>query len=125
MSIEKIAKKINQFRLFLVLFIVVAVGLTSFLLGRISAQTSQLAAVGASQQGSRVAITYPDNYEELIVTPTTTKENALFMASKNGTKYYPLNCASGNRISEPNRVFFASEDEAKLTGFERTQQCKF
>ena len=46
-----------------------------------------------------------------------------FMASKNGSKYYPLDCKAGNRIKEENRIFFTSEEEAKKSGYERTVTC--
>lgn len=130
MSIDKITKKINHFKLFVVLFILVTVGIVSFILGRISMQgtmSSQnpTAASGVRQTKEGITIHYPNNYEELLQVSEANQGNAAYLASKNGTKYYPLNCTSANRISETNKVFFQSEAEAQLAGFERTKQCKF
>lgn len=51
--------------------------------------------------------------------PTT----GAFVASKNGTKYYPADCSAVSRIKEENRVWFASEADAKLQGYTRTTTC--
>lgn len=48
----------------------------------------------------------------------------LFIASKNGTKYYPVNCEAGNRIKPENRIYFASAINAQKAGYERTVSCK-
>lgn len=47
-----------------------------------------------------------------------------FVASKNGTKFYPIDCKSANSIKPENRIYFASALEAGKAGFERTSQCK-
>jgi hypothetical protein len=46
-----------------------------------------------------------------------------FVASINGVKYYPAGCKTANRIKEENRMWFASEEEAKGMGYERSTQC--
>lgn len=48
-----------------------------------------------------------------------------FVASKNGTKYYPIGCKSASRIKQENKVYFESEDEAELAGLEKTSTCSF
>jgi len=67
---------------------------------------SQAFSLGALEQGREQA--------------TSTEQ---FVASKNGTKYYPVGCSYSNRIKEENRIFFGSEEEAQKAGFERTVQC--
>jgi hypothetical protein len=47
-----------------------------------------------------------------------------FSASKTGTKYYPAGCAGANRIKETNKIWFATEDEAKLAGYSKATSCK-
>lgn len=44
-------------------------------------------------------------------------ENAKFVASKNGKKYYSLDSAMANRISPQNRIYFSSSEEAKNAGY--------
>lgn len=46
------------------------------------------------------------------------------VASKNGTKYYPPECAGVNRISEVNKVWFASAVAAVAAGYAPAANCK-
>ena len=46
-------------------------------------------------------------------------EWAQFVASKNGTKYYPVFSASGDRISPQNRLYFRSAAEAEGKGYKK------
>jgi hypothetical protein len=43
-----------------------------------------------------------------------------FVASKNGTKYYPSKCSAANRINPENKVYFETEAEAQAQGLSRT-----
>ncbi len=54
----------------------------------------------------------------------TTQNEKNFVASKTGTKYYPLDCGTTNRIKEENKIYFSTEQEAQEKGFERTSTCK-
>lgn len=42
-----------------------------------------------------------------------------YVASKNGSKYYPVQSAGGNRISVKNRVYFRTATEAEEAGFKK------
>lgn len=46
-----------------------------------------------------------------------------FVASKNGTKYYPMDCKSASRIKDENKVYFNSETEAIDEGYEKASGC--
>lgn len=46
-----------------------------------------------------------------------------FVASKNGTKYYPVNCSSASRINDENKVYFETEQEALDAGLEKSSTC--
>ncbi len=46
------------------------------------------------------------------------------VASKNGTKYYLPNCAGANRISDANKVWFASISVAQAAGYAPAANCK-
>lgn len=46
------------------------------------------------------------------------------VASKNGTKYYSPDCASASRISEANKIWFASAAAALEAGYEPAANCK-
>jgi len=46
-----------------------------------------------------------------------------FVASKNGTKYYPPGCAAVDRISSANKVWFASAAAAQSAGYALATNC--
>lgn len=47
-----------------------------------------------------------------------------FIASKQGKKYFPVDCGTAKAIKEENKVYFGSEEEAKSAGYERSLTCK-
>ena len=55
--------------------------------------------------------------------PATSSSTALFVASKNSTKYYPIGCAGAGRIAEANKVYFDSAAEAEAFGYQRASGC--
>ena len=60
------------------------------------------------------------------ITPTTVgSQSGQFVASKNGKKYFPTDCASAKSIKAGNKVFFKTQDEAKKAGYEPSSMCKF
>ena len=46
-----------------------------------------------------------------------------YVASKNGTKYYLPECASAKRISEQNRIWFKTKEEAETAGYGPAANC--
>lgn len=46
-------------------------------------------------------------------------EGMNFVASRRGTKYYPLSAAAAGSISPANRVFFKTAEEAERAGFKK------
>lgn len=58
-------------------------------------------------------------------TPTSTTTTAgQVVASKNGTKYYLPSCAGADRISDANKVWFASAEAARAQGYAPAANCK-
>ena len=47
-----------------------------------------------------------------------------FVASKQGKKYFPVDCGTAKAIKEENKVYFGSETEAVSAGYERSLTCK-
>ncbi len=47
-----------------------------------------------------------------------------YVASKNGTKYYPAACSGANRIKEENRVYFDTKEAAERAGYGASSTCK-
>jgi len=64
---------------------------------------------------------------EVLTSPASTLEEGAtqdnFVASKNGTKYYPKGCGGINRINIENRIYFATEQQAQEKGYTRTNTC--
>jgi len=46
-----------------------------------------------------------------------------FVASKNGSKYFPVSCGSAKTINEENKVFFQSTSEAESAGYTPAKNC--
>lgn len=108
------------------LFVVVGVGVSSFLLGRLSAEIIQV-------KGTEVSIVKTEDI------PTLTTDNKLessisvndnqvkekrYVASKNGKLYYPATCKGAQRIAEKNRVWFDISGDAEKLGYTLSPNCK-
>ncbi len=52
------------------------------------------------------------------------KSEGGYVASKQGKKYFPVDCGTAKSIKEENKVFFGSESEAVAAGYERSLTCK-
>jgi len=51
------------------------------------------------------------------------EEPPIFVASKNGTKYYLPECSGAKRIKEYNKIYFSSREEAEKAGYEPAVSC--
>ena len=54
----------------------------------------------------------------------TVGADKIFVASKNGKKYYYAWCESANVIKEQNRVWFSTQAEAQKAGYQPATNCK-
>lgn len=70
-------------------------------------------------QGS--GITLEESPTTALSTASTTGQ---IVASKNGTKYYLPSCAGAERISDANKVWFASVAAALTAGYAPAANCK-
>ena len=52
------------------------------------------------------------------------KADKIFVASRNGKKYYYAWCESANVIKEQNRVWFSTQAEAEKAGYQPAANCK-
>ncbi len=95
--------------------IVVLVGVGAFGLGRLSVERgSQVPLqihgpiVGGVEQKvlPAAAAAAPSSLQ-------TTSDQGSFVASKSGTKYYPLGCAGVSRIKEENKVYFKTAEKGR------------
>lgn len=60
----------------------------------------------------------------VVTSPLAASTTERVVASKNGTKYYLPWCVGADRISDSNKVWFASTDAAKLQGYSPASNCK-
>ena len=52
------------------------------------------------------------------------KADKIFVASRNGKKYYYIWCESANVIKEQNRIWFSTQAEAQKAGYQPAANCK-
>lgn len=120
-------KKGSFLAVFFEISIIILVAISSFLLGRLSAISRNIASPDHD-----IEIIYPPlvpidipRYQASTTQSTLSSQTAkgAFVASKTGKVYYPIDCKSSNRIHEENRVFFSTEKEAQISGYTRSKMC--
>jgi len=121
-SLQEFSNKINPKRSFFILLsiLLVSVGMSSFALGRISAQYE------LKQDREEVRGVFIDtSASEPFFEAEEARKQApkTIMASKNGTRYYTAGCKAGGNIKEENRVWFSTENEAKMAGYTIAKSC--
>src|SRR3989344_2068473 len=105
--------------------VIILVGCGSFGLGRLSKITEQqmplailnTAETAMAQEGiaKRTAVL------ETLASPA---ESGQFVASRNGSAYYLPSCSGVKQIKEENKIWFATAEEARLSGYRPAANCK-
>lgn len=101
-------------------FLVILVGIISFLLGQKSVSLTPdkpIESPVSIEQTKQVSI---NNKEE---TSVSNSEQEV-VASKSGTKYHLESCPGANSIKEANRLVFASAAAARAAGYTPAANCK-
>lgn len=125
----------------LIALAVLVVGLVSFISGRVSVGHSNgvqssipqnvQGAVSGQGPGSPIVTSNPSAKVEtggdLTVGGGTTTESANYpyVASKNGTRYFPVTCGSSKTIKPENAIYFQTAAEAEASGKTQSPQCKY
>lgn len=116
MSLKQISEKIKSFlQQYIILLIFILLANLSFSLGKVSiilSETKKIQVVAYSTPSFKV-------FEEGRETGSGT-----VAASKNGTKYYYLNCSGLKRIKESNLVYFDDFGAAERAGYDLAKNCK-
>lgn len=101
-----------------IVFILIFIGFSSFGLGRLSM---------LSETKESVRIIYPEDgltsTGERVPAPALDTA-ALYVASRNSDKYHLPWCSGAQRISEANKVWFASKAEAEAAGYTPASNCE-
>lgn len=129
--------------------IIVLVGLGSFELGRLSAKNeskgikilypeiptiSNQTTLNQSNSNNNLipknvatsiqAIPVNTTINQNINNNSNTLTGVKFLASKKGSKYYPIRCSAGKAIKLENRIYFKTEQEAITAGYSKSASCK-
>jgi hypothetical protein len=57
------------------------------------------------------------------ISSTVPSGSGAYVASKNGTKYYPVACGGAKRIKDENKVFFQTVEQAVSAGYSLAVGC--
>jgi len=111
--------KLNAKELYLAL-IIILVAVISFGLGRLSKIREEKMPITIENMASSTESISPNSQRGTL----TVGANKIFVASKNGKKYYYAWCESAKIIKEQNRVWFSTQAEAEKAGYEPAVNCK-
>ena len=110
--------------------VIILVATISFGLGRLSKIREEKTPITIENVATSTEITA--NSSNKNVTEKMLEQNLgnisqppkIFVASRNGKKYYFAWCESAKIIKEANRVWFAAKDEAEKAGYQPAANCK-
>ena len=113
--------KTNNRELYLTV-VIILVATISFGLGRLSK---------IREEKTPITIENVATSTEIIANTTNSQRatltvgaNKIFVASRNGKKYYYAWCDSAKVIKETNRIWFSTKDEAEKSGYQPAANCK-
>jgi len=58
-------------------------------------------------------------------TQAVIKEQSLFVASSRGKYYYPVDCSLAQNLSEKNKIYFSTKEEAESRGYLQNTKCEY
>lgn len=106
-------------------FLLLAVGIVSFGLGRLSSvapvtenATNIILTETTPALRTNTAAQSPSQYSQYSQTEPTE-----LVASKNGTKYHYLWCPGAKQMKEENKIFFTSIEAARAAGYAPAANC--
>jgi len=104
--------------------LIIVVSILSFELGRLSMEgdlsTSSQQAVLIEQPAAADV-----SESNMLTKKLLSAENSQLVASRKGTKYHLLTCPGAKQMSEENKIYFISEDEARASGYTPAANCSF
>jgi len=65
------------------------------------------------------------NDESVASDPLTAKGQSLFVASSRGKYYYPVDCSLAQNLSEKNKIYFQSKEEAESRRYLQNTKCEY
>lgn len=113
-----------------IILVVILVGVASFGLGRLSVESAAPSQAVEQTYASRESFEQAAAATGAITTdPETVVVEVIpaggsYVASKNGTKYHLPSCPGAKQMSEANKIYFASKEEAASAGYQPAANCK-
>jgi hypothetical protein len=132
MSIQNIPAKIKEmfhrinFDRYFVPLLIILVGVSSFGLGRLSRLEDSRTPIKIHYDNMATTTTTITNHKASASTAVGEAMNpgGKYVASKLGTKYHFPWCAGARSISESNKVWFDTVDDAEKAGYSPASNCK-
>lgn len=103
--------------------VVVLVGLTAFGLGRLSAIEGQRGTLKIYQSAAQAAPAVLGASTASPPKESSAIEEGMYVASKNGSKYYLPSCSGAKRINEENKIWFPTKEAAEASGYGPAANC--
>ncbi|MCK6463056.1 MAG: hypothetical protein L6Q29_04570 [Candidatus Pacebacteria bacterium] len=113
--------KNNEKDLFLAV-VIVLVAAISFGLGRLSKIREEKTPI--TLETNNLAANLILSAPKINISASTQPQDKIFVASKNGKKYYYAWCESAQKIKESNRIWFTTKEEAEKYGYEPAANCR-
>ena len=101
-----------------ILALLLIFGTLAFGLGRLSKIESEKTPVKIEIPNS------PDSFNEAVGENISPQYAGLLVASRNGSKYHFPWCPGALQISESNKIWFQSHEEAEKAGYKKATNCK-
>lgn len=106
--------------------LILLVGIASFGLGRLSVITEEATPTAATVVKSRTISEETTRRSAEMATSTTASlppTTGTYVASRNGTKYHLLTCPGAKQMSEQNKIYFNTKEEAASAGYQPAANC--
>ncbi len=112
----------------LTIILLILLGFGSWKLSKLSAAepaitiTTNLELVSNAGSGPSASQTSKNSVQ---ATSTPAAKSGAYVGSRGGTSYYLPTCAGAKRLSEKNKIYFESREEAERLGYKPAKNCKF
>lgn len=126
-TIPKNPQKGKFFKRLFVPALIILISLGSFGFGRLFVIVKNRPPVTLETSAENLAAAATsDKVSEASTAPLATKPSpqGLYVAARGGTAYYYPWCPAAARISEKNKVWFSSKEEAEKAGYKPAKNCK-
>ncbi len=110
---------LEEFFLILLIFFSIFLGIG---IGRLSVITERKTPITIKDTTKPESNGFSGDGEEGVLTAVDNKKE-IFVASRNGTKYYLSDCIGARRILSANLISFSTREEAESAGYQKAVNC--